>query len=182
MARRRPTEATANPARGAALVVGAVLVGLFLLRNGLDTSETITTKPNSSTDGTAGADSSTDGSTAGATTATETTVAVRAAGQVPTIVLNGSGVKGAAKKYSTFLAAAGYDLTNPDGANSTADVTATQVLFGPGFDREAAALATLIGAPSTGVTAIGSVLPGTTAGASVIVVLGPDLGSKTPGT
>ena len=42
MARRRPAEPTANPARGAALVVVAVVIGLFLLRNGLDTSEAIT--------------------------------------------------------------------------------------------------------------------------------------------
>jgi hypothetical protein len=32
MARRRPAEPTVNPARGAALVVVAVLIGLFLLR------------------------------------------------------------------------------------------------------------------------------------------------------
>ena len=43
MARRRPAEPAANPARGAALVVVAVLIGLVLLRNGLDTSEAITT-------------------------------------------------------------------------------------------------------------------------------------------
>ena len=43
MARRRPAEPTANPARGAALVVVAVVIGLFLLRNGLDTSEAVTT-------------------------------------------------------------------------------------------------------------------------------------------
>lgn len=181
MARRRPTEATANPARGAALVVAAVLVGLFLLRNGLDTSETITTKPDSSSSTATGGDSSTDGTTADAgTTGTDSTVAVRAPGQVPTIVLNGSGVKGAAGKYSTFLAAAGYDLTNPDGANATADVAATQILYAPGFDREAAALATLIGAPTTAVVPLGTTLPGTTAGASVIVLVGPDLGSKAP--
>ena len=42
MARRRPAEPTVNPARGAALVVVAVVIGLFLLRHGLDTSEAVT--------------------------------------------------------------------------------------------------------------------------------------------
>ena len=64
MARRRPTEPTINPARGAALVVVAVLLGLVLLRNGLDTSEVVTSSPedSSSTDGTSddGADEGTD--------------------------------------------------------------------------------------------------------------------------
>ena len=46
MARRRPAEPTVNPARGAALVVVAVLIGLFLLREGLDTSEAVTTNSN----------------------------------------------------------------------------------------------------------------------------------------
>jgi hypothetical protein len=156
-----------------------VLVGLFLLRNGLDTSTTITSKPNGST--TAGTDGTTNTTVSdGATTGPGSTVAVRAPGQVPTIVLNGSGVKGAAKKYSAALAAKGYDLTNPDGANATAEVTATQVQYAPGFDREAAAVATAVGAPTTAAVPLGTTLPGTTAGASVIVVLGPDLGSKVP--
>src|SRR5947208_1821766 len=80
--------------------------------------------------------------------------------QVPTIVLNGSGVKGAAKKYSDALAAAGYDLTNATGGNATANVAATQVLYTPGFATEAGAVAAAIGAPSASVKPIGTALPG----------------------
>jgi hypothetical protein len=177
MARRRPTEQTANPARGAALVVVAVLIGLVLLRHGLDTSETVVpTTPSGTTDG-----ATTGGATAGAGSTTSTVAgAVRPPAQVPTIVLNGSGVKGAAKKYSDALAANGYDLTSPTGGNSTSNVTATQVLYSPGFAKEAAAVATAIGAPQTAVAALGTTLPGTTNSANVVVVLGPDLGNKTP--
>ncbi len=101
MARRRPAEPTANPARGAALVVVAVVIGLFLLRNGLDTSEAVTSTrddgeevtDSGATDGTDATDDGTDGTTT-------TTVAVRPLAEVPTIVLNDSGVAGVAGVYS----------------------------------------------------------------------------------
>jgi hypothetical protein len=82
MARRRPAEPSVNPARGAALVVVAVLIGLFLLREGLDTSEAVTT--NSSDKGSDSADSGngSDGSDQGEESTT-TTVATRAPEDVP---------------------------------------------------------------------------------------------------
>jgi hypothetical protein len=177
MARRRPTEPTANPARGAALVVVAVLIGLFLLRNGLDTSDTVESPGDTSsdsgdtTDGTVATDQGDDG--------TETTEPLRTPAQVPLIVLNGTNTSGAAGKWSTALAAAGYQLTDANGADATADVAATQVLYNPGFEREAAVVASAIGA--TGGTApMGTTEPGTIAGAQVVVVIGPDLASATP--
>ena len=150
MARRRPSEPTANPARGAALVVVAVVIGLFLLREGLDTSEAVTT--NSSDQGSDSSDSGDEGTDGtDGTETTTTTVAGRPPGEVPTIVLNDSGVPGAAGKYSDVLAAAGYQLTNPDGANADAegDAATTVIYFAPDFEAEAAAVATAIGAPDT---------------------------------
>ncbi len=178
---RRPTEPTANPARGAALVVVAVLIGLFLLRNGLDTSETVVASPDSSTDGRdSAADAGTDESTDEGTD-TSSTIAARTPGEVPTIVLNGSGVSGAAKRYSDALAARGYLLTNPTGANATTNASVSQVLYAPGFEAEAAAVAVAIGAPPTVVPGpLGTTQPGTINGASVVVVLGSDLGNVTP--
>lgn len=170
---RRPNESTANPARGAALVVVAVLIGLFLLRNGLDTSETVA--PTTS-DG--GSDLGATDDTADDTTTT--TLGLRDPAQVPTIVLNGSGVTGAAKKYSLALKNKGYALTKEDGDNAIPRPATTEVLYTPGFDKEAAAVALLIGAPSAGVAPVGTTLPGSTVGANVIVVLGADLGSKEP--
>ena len=185
MARRRPAEPAANPARGAALVVVAVLIGLVLLRNGLDTSEAITSNggspgtDSSATDGGDGGDGGDDG-----TTTTSTTVVAREPGEVPTIVLNDSGVGGAAKKYSDALAARGYTLTNPAGANendssTTSEVTA--VYFAEGFEAEAVAVVAAIGAPATVVpAALPDPPPGPIASASVVVVLGTDLASLTP--
>lgn len=185
MARRRPTDTVANPARGAALVVVAVLVGLFLLRNGLDTSDVVTGSPSSggSTDlGVTDGGTTDEGSTDEGTT--DSTAVVRPPSQVPTIVLNGSGVAGAAKRYSTVLAELAYSLTNPEGGNATNNVQATQVLYGPGYDREAVAVAEALGAasgqPAPTPTPLGTVQPGTTNNAQVVVVLGPDIGSVTP--
>ena len=178
MARRRPAEPTVNPARGAALVVVAIVIGLFLLRNGLDTSEAVTNQ--------GGKPSSSDGASDGATDSSDETTttaapAARPPAEVPTIVLNGSGVTGAAAGYSAALAAAGYPLTEPDGANADGEnVATTVVFFAPGFAVEAAAVATAIGAPTLAPTALPTVPPGQIAGASVVVVLGTDLGSVAP--
>jgi hypothetical protein len=176
MARRRPTEPTANPARGAILVVAAVLLGIFLLRHGLDTSVDISGTPKTTTDG------GTAGATTSGSSSTSTSLAVRPPAQVPSIVLNGTATSGAAKKYSDALFAAGYNLTNRTGATATAHVTTTEVLYAPGFQKEASAVATAIGAPQTAVAPLGTTLPGSTSGADVIVVLGPDLATTTPPT
>jgi hypothetical protein len=182
---RRPTEPTANPARGAALVVVAVLIGLFLLRNGLDTSATVT-----SSDGTASADGAdgtatdegTDAADEGTDSSVDDTTPPKGPSEVLTIVLNDSGVGGSAKKYSDALAANGYNLTNPTGGNATSegDAPTTQVLYTAGFDREAAAVAALIGAQPTAVAPLGTAQPGIINGATVIVVLGTDLASTNP--
>jgi len=185
MARRQP-EPTANPARGAVLVVVAVVIGLLLLREGLDTSEAITTNggsDSSSADGSTGTDG-TDTTDEGTGDTTTTTLALRPPAEVPTIVLNDSGIAGAAGSYSDVLASLGYTLTNPDGANADAagDAAATVVYYAPGFEAEAAAVAVAIGAPDTAVAALPATPPGPIAGASIVVVIGTDLASVTPTT
>lgn len=183
---RRNNEAVANPARGAALVVVAVLVGLFLLRNGLDTSEVVVASPgdNTSTDSGTDLGATDSGTDEGATDGTVTTEPVLDPTQVQTIVLNGSGVSGAAKRYSALLQGAGYTLTNPEGGNATNNVSTTQVLYAPGFEDEAQVLATTLatasGAPTPAPAPLGTVLPGTTNNAQVVVVLGPDMGEVNP--
>jgi hypothetical protein len=182
MARRRPSEPTANPARGAVLVAIAVVIGLFLLRNGLDTSEAVT----STGDGGSDASDTTDdgGSDEGTDGTTTTTEAPLSPAEVPTIVLNGTDVGGAAGKYSDVLASLGYQLTNPDGANSAPEAkTATTVIyFAPGFAEEAAEVGAAIGAPDVDPVEIPATPPGPIAGASVVVVIGTDLANLTPTT
>jgi hypothetical protein len=179
MARRRPTEPTANPARGAVLVVVAVVIGLFLLRNGIDSSTTVSS--DGSDAGVATDEGATDeGATDDATTST--TAALRTPVEVGVIVLNDSGVTGAAGKYSDAIAAAGYTLTNAEGETSTlpGDRPVTQVLYTEGFEQEAAVLGTSLGVQGTEVQPLGTTLPGPIAGANVIVVLGTDLANVDP--
>ena len=184
MARRRPAEPTANPARGAALVVVAVVIGLFLLREGLDSSEAVTADPSDQGSDSSDSGDGSDGSDEGGDGTTTTTVATRPPGEVPTIVLNDSGIAGAAGTYSDALLAVGYQLTNPDGANADAegDAATTIVHFAPGFEAEAAAVAAAIGAPDLVPSALPTTPPGPIAGASVVVVLGTDLAGVTPTT
>ena len=185
MARRRSSEPVANPARGAALVVLAVVIGLFLLRNGLDTSEAITNQGGGGSGGSEATDEATDDTapTDEGPEETTTTLGGRAPADVPTTVLNGSGVTGAAGRYSEFLASLGYNLTNPTGANADANTETTLVYFAPGFEAEAAAIVTALGAPATVVPAtLPTAPPGPIAGASVVIVLGSDIGNTTPTT
>ncbi len=180
MARRRPTEPSINPARGAALVVVAVLLGLVLLRNGLDTSEVVTSSRNdSSTDGTT--DDSSDEGTDAIDEETTTTLAVRSPAEVTVVVLNGTSVGGAAGKYSTAIGTAGYQMVDP--ADAATKIPATQVFFTAGYEREAAAVALAAGAPATLTPALlPTPPPGEVGAANVVVVIGADLASLTPTT
>lgn len=179
MARRRPTEPTANPARGAVLVVVAVVIGLFLLRNGIDSSTTVRSD---GSDGAAATDAGTDDGATDDAATTSTTAAVRTPAEVGVIVLNDSGVTGAAGRYSEAIGAAGYTLTNAAGETSTlpGDRPATQVLYVEGFEQEAAVLAAALGVQAAEVQPLGTTLPGPISGASLIVVLGTDLANVDP--
>lgn len=176
MARRRPNEPTVNPARGAALVVVAVLVGLLLLRNGIDTSEVVTASKGDDSSADAGADDATDD-----TVTTETTLPARSPAEVTVIVLNGTTVSGAAGKYSTAIGSAGYQML--EAGDAPTKTPATQVFFTAGFEREAAAVALAAGAPATAAPALlPTPPPGEVGAANVVVVIGTDLASLTPTT
>jgi hypothetical protein len=177
MARRRPSEPTVNPARGVALVVVAVLLGLVLLRNGLDTSEVVTSSngDDTSTDG------GDDGGDSDAGEETTTTLAARAPAEVTVVVLNGTSVSGAAGKYATAIGSAGYQMLDP--GDAATKIPATQVFFTPGFEREAAAVALAAGAPATVIpAALPTPPPGEVGAANVVLVIGADLASLTPTT
>jgi hypothetical protein len=184
MARRRPTEPTVNPARGAALVVVAVLLGLVLLRNGIDTSEVVTPTRDASEEGT---DEGTDGGDEGTDEGTDegeetpTTAAVRPPAEVSVIVLNGTSIAGTAGKYSDAIASAGYQMIEP--GNATSQTPTTLVFYTEGFEAEAVAVATAAGVPATVSPApLTDPPPGEVGAANVVVVIGTDIASLTPTT
>ncbi len=159
-----------SPARGAILVVVAVLVGIALLRDeGASTAQInvgATDSPSVTDAGDGGTGSST----------TTTTAPPRAPAEVKVLVANGSDVNGAAGAQTDALEALGYVAANPTNAEP---VPATVVYYTVGYQAEAEALASAIGAPATSVTPLPTPAPVADMQlANILVVVGPDLASK----
>jgi hypothetical protein len=159
-------------ARGAALVVVAVIVGVILLAKGFETGflPTSSETPSEQAADDDEDEEATDGSVS--TTATTATPATHVPAQVRVIVLNGGGPSGSAGTSSTALAAAGF--TTLDAAD-TDDVAATVVYAMPGFEADAAAVAQTLNIPAPPQPMPATPPTGAPAGqVDVVVVLGPD--------
>ena len=169
-----PPSSRSTPARGIVLLAAAVVLGLFLLRALEDSgSDDVATAPSGTT--TPGGETS-DTTAAGGDDDTATTEAPpRQPAEIVVRVANVSGVGGAAGARTDQLAAAGYQTVEPTNGAEGQQLDATQVLFVDGFDREAAALAEQMGAPSDGVTAMPAQPPVDPGGAQIVVLLGTDL-------
>jgi hypothetical protein len=157
--------------RGAALVAVAVLVGVVLLAKGFDTGilPTSSDTPSEQAVDDAADDAADDSTTTTATTAVPVT---HVPAQVRVIVLNGGGPSGSASTSSTALAAAGFAALD---AADTDDVPATTVYSTPGFEADAAAVATALNIPAPPQPLPATPPTGTPVGqVDVIVVLGPD--------
>lgn len=159
--------------RGFALIAVAVVVGFVLLSSGLDDDGT----PVSANDTTTTTTTAADGEDATGSTTPTTSATPKPANEVRVLVANGSGVQGAATTLNDQLKAKGYIGLDPK--NAAGNVPATIVYFTEGFQREAAAVATAIGADATTVQALPNPPPlEDPAGfqdAHVLIVLGPDL-------
>ena len=168
------THSRANPARGVALIATAVIVGVFVLRNGWDQNRQVVSA--------AGDEAPAEG---GATTAppagsdsTASTAPLRPPTEVVVRVLNAAQVPGAAGTWSDALGRAGYQIAEAGNAPETRDATA--ILFAAGFEREAAELARQMQAPANGVAAIGDPPSVDPAGAQLVVMLGTDIADSAP--
>ena len=165
------TPSRANPARGLALIATAVIVGIFLLRNGFGDQGV----PDGGSDTPAvtqpgDAAPPADGS---ATTAPPEQAPPKAPAEVTVRVANAAGVNGAAGEWTDKISQAGYKTVEATNATPNRDTTA--VIFAPGFDREAGILAEAIGAPSDGIVALSEPAQVDPAGANLVVLLGTDL-------
>jgi len=88
------------------------------------------------------------------------------------VVLNGSGVDGAAGRVRDALLAANYNPLAP--GNAPANVDTTSIYYIEGWQAEAAGIASLLGAPLDAVVPMPSPPPFEFGEASVVVVLGGD--------
>ena len=165
--------------RGIVLLAVALLIGILLL-NATDAEPPgtrVTTEPPGAAgdDGGDAADGAGDGGAAASTTLPPTTLAPRAPREVKVIVVNASGVKGAAGKASDMLKPPGYNVLAPTNASNSESA----VYFTPGYDADAAAVAAVLGFPAPTVKPLPTPPPiPDSKGAHVVVMVGRDQGSR----
>ncbi len=157
-------------ARGVALIVVAVVLGVLLLRatDGPD--------PFPAGSGPVGGDDTTTTSATGGD-ATTTTLPPPAAEVDPTtitvLVANGASVSGLAGDLTELVAAESFQTVDPTDVDE--DVETSTVYYTPGFEEAAAAVAAVFD-PAPEVAALPDPSPvDDLAGADVVVVAGPDL-------
>ena len=158
-----------SPMRGVILVAVAVVLGFFVLRAIEDTGGGPTAGEVAAEDTAPG----TTGRPAPETTAPPTT---RPPGQVVVLVANASGVSGAAGAAAEAVAAGGYDVL--PATNAPQQVAATQILAASGYEGDAAGVATVVGAPPESVAPMPDPPLIDPAGATVVVLLGPDIANR----
>ncbi|MDQ6797858.1 MAG: LytR C-terminal domain-containing protein [Actinomycetota bacterium] len=170
--REGATDPTSASARGIILLVVALVLGIFILNKTQGGGATsVSSEPRTTTTKAA----------KGVTTSTPpNTRAVRQPAAIKVLAANGSGVAGLGGKTGDRLTAAGYNSLAP--ANTSSDVSASEVEFTPGFDLEATAVAQVLGLPATSVKPLATDIPlADTKGADIVVLVGPDLDASTPG-
>ena len=160
-------------ARGIAVLVVAVLIGMLLLWKAGDTGGS-TPAASTGTTTTIAAGSIT-------TTPDDTTTTTKAAtgdhqpADVDVLVLNGSGFAGVAKTNSDAIGEKGFNMLTP--ANAAAIRAETIVYYADGYQSDAEAVASALGLESSVVDAMPSTSPGPGADAANVVVV---LGQNTP--
>jgi hypothetical protein len=129
-------------ARGIALIVAAVLLGVILLR-ATDSPEPFA---NVETDDAVESDNGTTvTSDPAATTPSVTTAAAHDPSEVIVLVANGAGIPGLASTVADQLKGANYVVAEPGNTKAPADESA--VFFTPGYEADAAAVAALLTPP-----------------------------------
>jgi hypothetical protein len=157
-------------ARGIVLILVAVLLGVVLL-NATDAREPHE-RAASSDDDDRGTTPTTE--PADTTEPTDTTLPeARDPAEVTVFVVNGSGVRGAAARVTETLRASNYVTTEPGNAPEVAE--SSRVYFTPGYEADAAAVASLL-TPPPAVEAMPDPAPvEDLRGAQIVVVIAADL-------
>lgn len=174
-------------ARGWALVIVAVVLGALLMPSATRTS--LQPAAAASTGSTTGTQSLGASTTAPPTTTTTTTVphttstapASIPASSIRVLVANGTNSNGAASSVTSFLSGKGFATLRP--ANALTTVHASQVYPINNAVTAAQEVAAALGLPSSSVQPNSTPVPvSSTAGATVVVIVGPDLLSRSSST
>ena len=176
--RRRPP--VLRPRRAAVLIAAGIVVGIALVSKSHTLELTSSTTTSSTTPSAASSSSTTTNGQGSTTTSTSTPAAAKPARQVKVVVANGTTVSGAATRIGTELSTEGY--TNETPVDTTSPQTASATYYAPGFESNAAAIATFLQLKKSPLPMPGSLPVASTAGADVLVIIGPDLASSTTST
>jgi hypothetical protein len=163
----------ARAGRGVAIVVIAVVVGVLLLPSATraplpaDASTATPTTTTTAAGGTASHGHHT-------TTTTSTTIPPSA---IHVLVANATTTNGVAGDVTRFLASKGFGTLTA--TNALVKVTASQIFTVGGATADVQAVATALNLPATAIEPAASAAPvSSTAGANVVVIVGPDLASR----
>lgn len=175
-----------NAIKGALLVAIGVLVGVLVLGSGLSSPG-----PSSvSVDSASGADSTTTTTAAGGETTTTTAAGGATSTTLPTtstttgttpgtnppnevrvLVANGTDIPGAASQIQSQLVALGYNALSPQNGPTS---PTSWVYYEPGYEGDAAAIATSLGMVQDQVAPMPSPPPMDTLEANILVLIGND--------
>jgi hypothetical protein len=179
---QRPASPAPNPAsRGVILVAVAVVLGVILLIKGggvgFDTAETDLTIESG--------EEQTTIDEVTTTTEAEASPTSVAPAALKVVALNGAGINGYAGAAQQFLSVAGY--TDTSAATAATQTATTIVYYAPGFDADAAAIASLFGLELSAVqplpegTSLARDAAEFPADTNVAVWLGPDVQNTVEG-
>lgn len=194
----------ANPARGIVLIATALVLGLFVLRQGFETIDDVTavdSTSDSQEEGESG-DPSAEGTAEGAegegegdggeASAEPQEEPLRDASELTVRVINTTSTVGTAANWACSLRDTGGYITDPAQATNLAgerdERPQTTVMFAAGLDREASELAQAVGT-DVGVEPVPADAPPTDTegqplmaeGVQFLVLLGSDLAGNEPG-
>lgn len=169
--------ASGTVVRGALLIIAALVFGTLLLQR-KDPGASTVVAGNTTVDTTIAAGDSIPEA------ATTTTVLLRAPSLVKVLTVNGSGKNRAAARVNSFLRDSGYDLQRAADAIPlpNANVYQDQVFYTPGYEAEAADVATRLQLAPTNVGPAPQTSPVKTPPAApefnVMIMVGPNLASR----
>jgi len=159
--------------RGVGVVAVAVVIGVLVLPSATRAPLHVTTAAQSS------ATTTTPPATTPSSTTTTVATIVPGSSTVHVLVANGTTITGLAAGASAYLRTRGFSTLTP--TNATTKVAATRVYTVSGPQGSATTVATALGLPSSAVQPATAVAPvPSAAGATIVVITGPDLARLAP--
>jgi hypothetical protein len=168
--------------RGLAIVIVAVVIGVLLLPSATRAPLAAGAKTTATTTTVASAGrAATHGHHAGTSTSTSTSTTVPPA-SIHVLVANATTTNGVAGAVTRYLASKGFATLTA--TNALLKVTASQIYTVGGATADAGSVAGALSLPATSIEPAAAAAPvATTAGANVVVIVGPDLATRfAPGT